>query len=181
MTKRKDEPYVEDPQIQHRKCVEFLPCRFSEEEILDMSREQARTYQDLVELESRKKDIMADLTADIKRKETAMGALSRKINSGYEHRNVDCEWVLNFREQIKTLVRLDLPYDDAGMIVRTAPLSNADLQASLELAEKGPATVEDLDEIAYQVYCEVKIESQEEPLSFEEWKAEAANAKHVQD
>jgi hypothetical protein len=66
------------------------------------------------------------------------------------------------------------------MIVRTAPLSNADLQASLSLTERG-TDAEDPDLRAYQVYCETKIESQEEPLTFEEWKVEADNAKHVQD
>lgn len=175
------EPYVSDPQIQHRKCVEFLPCKFTQEEIIDMSQEQARTYQDLIELEGRKKEIMADITADIKRKETAMGALSRKINSGYEHRNVDCEWVLNYREQVKTLVRLDMDYNDPQMIVRTAPLSNADLQASLELTEKGTEAAEDPDAAAYRAYCESKHEDQEEPLTFEEWKKERDDAEHIQD
>jgi len=128
---------IQDPQIQVRKCVEYLPCRFTQEEIIEMSQEQARTYQDLIELEDRKKQIMADLTADIKKKEATMGALSRKINSGYEHRNVACEWILNFRDNKKTLVRLDMQIEELAFIVREMPLSDTDRQASLELAEKG--------------------------------------------
>ena len=126
---------VPDPQIQYRKCVEYLPCKFSQEEIIEMSQEQARTYQDLQEFENRKKEVMADLTADIKKREAALGLLARKINSGYEYRNVDCEWILDFWNMTKTLTRLDLETDFGVHVVRTAPLSSADQQASLELAE----------------------------------------------
>ncbi len=93
--------------IETESCRGYLVCILSEKELIEKSKELAKHNEDLAGAEDRKKDLMADITAQIKKHEANIGVLARIVSQGKEYRNVPCEWRKNFTTGRKTLIRLD--------------------------------------------------------------------------
>lgn len=93
--------------IEEKKCEEYLPCILTDQEILKYSRELAKQSQDLGATEDRKKNVMADITAQIKKLEAEININARKISTGEEHRPVKCIWEINYTRGFKKLIRQD--------------------------------------------------------------------------
>lgn len=77
---------------------------------------------------------MAQFKSDIEAKTKAIGDFSRRINNGYEHRNIDCQIRFNDPESgMKTLMRMD-----TGEIVRITKMSEAEKQEELPFKDDQP-------------------------------------------
>ena len=106
-------------------CEEYLACVLSEPELISKSRELAKTNEDLADVEAKKKDVMADFTAQQKRHEATIGVLSRIVSSGQEWRYVKCQWEYDYDTGRKNLIRLD-----TGQNIRTAEITQTERQVS---------------------------------------------------
>jgi hypothetical protein len=93
--------------IEEEKCEKFLPCQLTEQEILVTARDLAHLNQDLSATEDRKKNVMADIQAQIKKLEAEINIDARKISTGEEHRQVKCIWERNFTGGLARLIRQD--------------------------------------------------------------------------
>jgi len=96
-----------EERIESRKCDEYLQYVLSDKELIDRSRELAKSNEDLADVEAKKKDVVTDFTAQQKKHESNIGVLSRVVSTGKEYRNVKCEWEINWTRGFKKLVRLD--------------------------------------------------------------------------
>lgn len=112
--------------IEIRKCTEYLSCILSEKELVGKARELAKANEDLESAEDKKKDLMADITAQIKRHEANIGVLSRIVSQGKEYRDVPCEWTFNYTKGRKSLMRLD-----TLDIIKSLEIDQKDRQAPL--------------------------------------------------
>lgn len=112
--------------IETEKAMEYLACVLTDQELIEKSKELAKANEDLETAEDRKKDLMADITATIKKHEANIGQLARIVSQGKEYREIKCEWEINYTRGIKTLYR-----QDTGEIVKTGTVTQKDRQAPL--------------------------------------------------
>ena len=109
------------------KVTEYLKYTFTDEELLALSKTMAKKNQDLGEVEADKKRIVADFAAKVQAFESEIATLARKVYSGYEHRNVECEVTYHTPEiGMKTITRTD-----TGEIVREEAMSTSERQEIL--------------------------------------------------
>lgn len=109
------------------KTKESLRYEFSDAETLDLSRELARSYQEVSLIEEGKDKVVADFKAQIQAKQNIISDVSRRINNGYEWRMIECEVRYHDPEKgSKTLIRLD-----TGEVVRTTRMDSWETQEVL--------------------------------------------------
>jgi virulence-associated protein VapD len=82
------------------------------------------------EIEDDIKAYQIEKKAEIARFEETVNLNRSRLNRGKSTRKVQCTLVKDFKEQVKTYVR-----NDTGEVVRTAPLSEDDLQITLPVEE----------------------------------------------
>jgi len=107
--------------------VKFLQCTLTEEELKKYSQNLARVAQEKNEIEGRKKQAMSDFNAQIASKEADITTFAAKVNSGWEFRNVDCEWIYDWENGTKSLYRKDT--DEC--LARDIPVEPEERQLSL--------------------------------------------------
>lgn len=112
-------------------CEEYLQCILTDQELITKSRELAKANEDLADVEAKKKDVMADFTAQQKKHEANIGVLSRIVSTGKEYRNVKCEWQFHYDKGRKMLRRMDT--DD---IIRTEEITQKERQVAVQLADQ---------------------------------------------
>ena len=112
--------------IKVEETKEYLECILTTEEHLDRAQKLAKANEDLQSAEDRKKDIMAGITAEIKKHEASIGVLTRIVAQGKEYRNVPCEWRINYTRGVKHLVRLD-----TEETIKTDTVAQKERQAAL--------------------------------------------------
>jgi hypothetical protein len=112
--------------IEEKEVTEYLPCILTDTELLSKSRELAKANEDLVAVEARKKDVDADLKAQVTKIEANIGVLSRSISQGKEWRNVKCKMVFDYTKGIKQLIR-----QDTMEIIKSDFLSQSERQESM--------------------------------------------------
>jgi len=66
-------------------CEEYLSCLLTDKELIAKSRELAKANEDLADVEAKKKDVMADFTAQQKKHEANISVLSRIVSGGKEY------------------------------------------------------------------------------------------------
>ena len=115
-----------EKKIEEKEVTEYLPCILSDNELIVRSKELAKANEDLSTVEDRKKDMMADFTAQQKKIEANINVLSRTVSQGKEYRNVKCKLVLDYTIGKKELIRLD-----TFEIIRTEQLSQSDRQSEI--------------------------------------------------
>lgn len=111
---------------------EWLPYHFTTEEKQQISSDMARKHaersqkeKEPVSVKSQFKSVIDQLTADLDH-------AARLINTGYEHRHIDCTVTLNDPEKgMKAIYRVD-----TGEFVRSAKMTGEDMQIALDLEEK---------------------------------------------
>lgn len=118
---------------------------YTDAERMEIADRLARANVAKVQLEEQKKTVDADLKARIEEQSEAIQRESRKLMSGYEYRDVECEITYDTPQPgWKTVARVD-----TGEIVRQAPMTEAELQAELPLApaldESSAAEAEPVD------------------------------------
>lgn len=113
-----------------KKVSEYLKYTFSEDETRDNAKRLARKNQELAELELKKKQLMADLKAEMDKATADAATLARWVNDEYDFRMVECEVMLDSpREGQKTTYRID-----TGEVVKTEKMSAEEMQQTLALA-----------------------------------------------
>lgn len=108
--------------------VRRLSVVLTNEEVLEKSKELAKSQLDIKDTEAKAKDSAADYKAIIARFDATIAILSRAINNGYEDRDVECEWEFDYKEGVKTLIR-----KDTLATVRVEPISDYERQQNLPL------------------------------------------------
>lgn len=112
------------------KTTEILPVKLTQEEIIENAKKLAKATNDLRDAETRKAEVVSQLTADCKRLKSAADSLSLLISNGYEYRNIECELIYDFNKGTKTLTRID-----TGEIVRTVEISIEERQGTFSYTE----------------------------------------------
>lgn len=110
------------------KVVQSLPVELTQEEIVECAKSLAKTTNELRDCESRKMEVTSQFAADLKKLKATTDSISIKISNGYEYRDVDCAWTIDYKKDTKTLNRLD-----TGEVVRTTQLTIEDKQGKLPL------------------------------------------------
>lgn len=121
---------MKEDKIELKDCTEYLVCVLTDRELIDKAKELSKANEDLADVESRKKDIMADFTAQQKKHEANISVLSRVVSSGKEYREIKCQWEYNYTKMLKTLIRLD-----TMDTVKSAMLNQSDCQGKIALVE----------------------------------------------
>jgi hypothetical protein len=111
---------------------EYLKCILTEVEIKDAGAQLARRYSEISDLEDAKKSVMSDFKAKIDSATADASGLARKIQNGYEFRNIDCEEIWDYEDKVVEVVRTD-----TGEAIRTRPMKQEELQENL-FVETGP-------------------------------------------
>lgn len=73
-----------------KKITKFLQYFFTQEEKAEIALDLARETSNINRLEDRKSQVTAQYSAEIKAAKAAVNAASEKLNSGYEHREIEC-------------------------------------------------------------------------------------------
>ena len=118
-----------------KKVVRKVKVLLTEEEKVKMGENLAHELSILDEIKERKKVVTAQLSKDVKDKESDISKLKDCINLGYEFKEKDCEMVKNFDTGLKEFW-LD------GEIIETEQLTAMDYQLNLQEQEEANAAEE---------------------------------------
>jgi len=108
-----------------------LSCKLTEEETLDYSRRLAGEHQSKTQSELSKKQAMSEYTAQINVHESNISALSQKVSTGQEMRQVECWWHYDWENNEKTLFR-----SDTQTLVKIVEIEEFEKQQHLKLRKK---------------------------------------------
>lgn len=97
----------EDQDFETVETVKNLKCVLSPDEVRVYGQDLAKENASRDESEERKKEIDAQLKAEIESHSTKALSLARKINNGYEYRDVKCHELKDYRRGIVTIMRQD--------------------------------------------------------------------------
>lgn len=111
---------------------------FSRGELLELGDLLARATDAVSDVETRKKEVMADLTADLKRANGHVFSLARKVKDKFEFREVQCIAAYGVpRAGLKTLRRAD-----TGEEVETMPMDESEMQQGLDFGTTAEGAAE---------------------------------------
>lgn len=113
---------------EQKKLTRNLKCILTEDETRLYGMDLARSNASKDESEERKKEVDAQLKAEIESHSTRALNLARKINNGYEYRDVECVTDLNFTKNSATVTRLD-----TGEVVEKRAMTDDERQTGLDL------------------------------------------------
>jgi hypothetical protein len=85
----------------------------------------------LVDLENKKKEVNADFTAKMNSVKALIEIEGRKISTGVEYRDVECDVIIYPERHVKVIIR-----PDTQEVVEEKKLTNDDLQYELDLTER---------------------------------------------
>lgn len=120
------------------KITESCKYTFTDGELVEIAKTQARYHSELVAAEEQFDNIKADHKSVLTRLESDISMCTRRVTSGYEMRMVPC-LVLKFRPDKETAM---LVRTDSGLVVRTRKLSDDEKQLRLSTKEPEPYTFE---------------------------------------
>ncbi len=108
------------------KTKEYLKCILTEPEIKESGAQLARTYSEITDLEDQKKSLVSDFKAKIDGATASASILARKIQNGYEFRNIECEEWWDYECKVLEVMRLD-----TGEVIKSRPMTTDELQKKL--------------------------------------------------
>lgn len=107
--------------------------KFTRDEIRELGEQLARRAQDVYTSRTDLANVSAALKAQIKAAESELESLARRINNGYEMRDMECVVEFNApRKGVKTIVR-----SDNGETMAVETMTPADMQSGLPFEGKG--------------------------------------------
>lgn len=115
-----------------KRTTHVLRCLLSDAEKIEAGRELAEATNMLTELDNDRKQYVDSIKAKVTVEESKIAAISNKVRSGYELREVDC--IVFFDEPIsgeKTTVRLD-----TNATVSVERMTQDECQRQLDLEAK---------------------------------------------
>lgn len=107
---------------------EWLPCKLSEKELKQHSKDLANAYDRSQELNSQLDTFKAQIKSHLTEVEGNIGRLSSLVSSEIEYRAVDCELIYDFKAGKKTLIR-----KDTGEVIRTDELTSDERQMEMNI------------------------------------------------
>lgn len=123
-----------EKQIQHE-----VKHQLNRGELLELGEELARATDELREIERRKKEVMADITADQKRADGRVSLLARKIKDKWEWRKVACIATYGVpRAGLKTIRRADTNEE-----IESVPMTADEMQQGLDFGTTAEGAVEE--------------------------------------
>lgn len=105
-----------------------LPVQLTSDERLKIGSDLGKETQELLRAEGRKKEVGAQLTADVELHKASVARLGTLLANGYEYREVKCKLTIDRERDLATIVR-----DDTGEVVERRPLTPSEMQGELEL------------------------------------------------
>lgn len=105
-------------------------CEFTQEELHEKVEELAKKIDEKESIEDHKKEIVAQLNADIKAIDNRVKVLGTHLRNKYEFRMIKCEVFRDYERNKVVYTRTD-----TGEIVRTKNMTQADRQTALGLGE----------------------------------------------
>lgn len=111
-------------------CKRDLPVTLTDAELLSLSRDNAKAFNDQAELRKRLDEVKAEYKAKENGYDAMMQKANRLIQNGYEHREVKCEWQYDWDNSRKTCIRLD-----TMAVVETREIDSYEYQKELPLAD----------------------------------------------
>lgn len=121
-----EEVTPETPSWTEKIITKNLQCRLTPEEYVTFGQELARANASAEEVEERKKQVDAQLKAEIESHATRALSLSRTINNGYVYRDVTCTQRFDYRTNTVTTIRGDLL-----IVIDTRAMTEAERQIGL--------------------------------------------------
>ena len=115
-----------EEQPTEKQITKNLKCVLTPDELRVLGQELARANQTRDEIEERKKGIDAQLKADIEEQSARSLSLARKINNGYDYRDVPCVQRSSLETNTVTTIRLD-----TLVVIDTRAMTQEERQTSL--------------------------------------------------
>jgi len=103
-------------------------------EIMEKAKDLAKLQQDKVAAEEQAKSAAATYKDRITMASARINILSRDISNGYEYREVDCEWLYDYKKGKKILIRTD-----TQETIKTEDITASERQEGLRLEDKKAA------------------------------------------
>jgi len=122
---------IKEKALKPKKSKQFLKHEFSHDEIHEKGIELARLSAEKASLEKEKTAVTSDFKAKIDGKASEIDLIGQHINSGHEHRNIDC--LIHYHNPSqgkKTTVRTD-----TNEVVRVESMNAEEMQAELEFED----------------------------------------------
>lgn len=126
-TEEENEVTEEPEEIARNKTTRVLTCNLGNDELLEIAETLSDTLGIISGLENEKSSSSSRLNASIKVKKEAADNLAKLIKSKVENREVECQFVVNWNENKKDLVRLD-----TNEIIESNALTQEERQLELE-------------------------------------------------
>lgn len=104
-----------------------LPCRLTQDELLQAAKDAQEAHRRIVEIEDRKRAITAQLKGEAEEQAGIMSQAFAKISSECEYRPVECEEHIDY-----DLVTMAVVRTDTGEVVSSRPLTVAERQTEIE-------------------------------------------------
>lgn len=118
---------VEQEPVFIKKSTEYLRYSFTDQELLDLSKQLARKLAEQERAQGELKEVTTQLKAVVTAKENEVSTLSHLVQNGYEYRNIECEVRFDHPDKgKKTMLRMD-----TGEIVSETKMTGEDLQGQL--------------------------------------------------
>lgn len=112
----------------------FAQHTFSQEELVELSKELGRTCSDVAQLEAQKSAATKDFGGRIETKEIHRDSLVEKVTSGYEMRETECWVVFDPKNRSKDYFKVT-PDGGTGAFVERREMTQADFQLALPAVE----------------------------------------------
>ena len=117
-------------EIEKRSTARSLRYDFTENEKTILAEEMARKITEAEDLIDQKKVVASEYTAGINLAQAEAQSKAKKLTSGFEMRQIDCEEILDYSKKKVMVIRLD-----TGEHVESRIMTNYELQQSLDLKE----------------------------------------------
>ncbi len=112
--------------------------QFSRAELLELGDDLARAAETVREVENRKKEMMADIAAELKHANGRVFALAGKIRDKFEFRETQCIALFGVpRAGMKTILRADTRAEE-----RVEPMTEAEMQQGLDFGTTAEGATE---------------------------------------
>lgn len=110
------------------KSTEYIRHTFSQDERLTMGSDLAAAHNSMSAIEEEEAYIRAQLKERKASVEQTIGRLSRDLGSGFTMQNVPCKWVYD----APNVGEVQYVREDTGEVVKTRPMSQAELQQEID-------------------------------------------------
>ena len=128
VTAQPDDPKPGEPNIKRRELTKSLPVKLTDDEKLSYGRQVGKTSQALGEARERKKEYVAQLTAEVEKHRVELERLGTLLANGYEYRDVECIMRIDLDDRMVFVTRMD-----TGEIIEDRRARPDELQGELPL------------------------------------------------